>query len=69
MIKQIQEEESFNLLEIGEDLFSYESPAFLVLEQNAQLCAANNENLDSLGSIENLQGPGVDLRKKAEILD
>ncbi|GJU01701.1 retrovirus-related pol polyprotein from transposon TNT 1-94 [Tanacetum coccineum] len=41
----------------------------IVLEQNAQLCVANNENLDSLGSIDNLQGPRVDLRKKAEILD
>ncbi|GJY92646.1 RNA-directed DNA polymerase, eukaryota, reverse transcriptase zinc-binding domain protein [Tanacetum coccineum] len=41
MINQIQEEESFNLIEIGEDLFLMNP----------------------------LHGPGVDLRKKAEILD
>ncbi|GJX95881.1 hypothetical protein Tco_0351679 [Tanacetum coccineum] len=34
----IQDDESFNLLEIGDDLFSYESPACLQFEQCTRSC-------------------------------
>ncbi|GJY63983.1 hypothetical protein Tco_0465443 [Tanacetum coccineum] len=58
MANSIQEEESFNLLEIGDDLFSYESPVCLRFEQYTQLC--NNENVDTLGSFDKLQEPEVE---------
>ncbi|GJR60757.1 hypothetical protein Tco_1502919 [Tanacetum coccineum] len=39
------------------------------LEQNTQLCDTNNENLDSLSSFDNLQGPGDERKEMATILD
>nr|GEX23279.1 hypothetical protein [Tanacetum cinerariifolium] len=53
MTNSIQEEESFNLLEIGDDLFSYELPMCLKFEQNTKLC--DNEKVDTHGSFNNLQ--------------
>ncbi|GJZ64810.1 hypothetical protein Tco_0621506 [Tanacetum coccineum] len=38
MINEVQEDESFNPLEIGNDLFSYESPLCLEFEKHNYLC-------------------------------
>nr|GEV23648.1 hypothetical protein [Tanacetum cinerariifolium] len=66
MAKYISSEESFNLLEIGDYLFSYESPVCLRFEQYAQLC---DNNVDTLGSFDNLQELEVEHREVAKILD
>ncbi|GJV68012.1 hypothetical protein Tco_1483521 [Tanacetum coccineum] len=62
-------ERTQELERLGEDLFSYESPACLELEQNTQLCDTNNKNLDRLGSFDNLQGLGVERKDMAKDLD
>ncbi|GJT58960.1 phospholipase-like protein [Tanacetum coccineum] len=48
----IQEEESFNLLEIGDDLFSYESPTCLLFEQCTRFC--DDERIDTIDSSDNI---------------
>ncbi|GJZ54493.1 copia protein, partial [Tanacetum coccineum] len=53
MANSIQEEESFNLLEIGDDLFSYESHACLQLDPCTQ--SWDNESIDTLDSVDNMQ--------------
>ncbi|GJV08341.1 hypothetical protein Tco_1345997 [Tanacetum coccineum] len=57
MANSIQEEESFNLLEIGDDLFSYESPACLLFKQYTRFC--NDESIDTLDSSDSMQEPKV----------
>ncbi|GJV41381.1 retrovirus-related pol polyprotein from transposon TNT 1-94 [Tanacetum coccineum] len=47
MINKVQEEESFNPLEIGEDLFSYESPLCLEFEKYTQLYDSNEGDKDT----------------------
>ncbi|GJX87642.1 hypothetical protein Tco_0339656 [Tanacetum coccineum] len=49
----IQEEESFNPLEIEDDLFSYESPACLLLEQCTRSC--DNESIETIDLVDNMQ--------------
>ncbi|GKA34842.1 hypothetical protein Tco_0721271 [Tanacetum coccineum] len=53
MANSIQEEESFNPLEIEDDVFSYESPACLLFEQCTRSC--DNESIDTLDSVDNMQ--------------
>ncbi|GJT55916.1 hypothetical protein Tco_0990970 [Tanacetum coccineum] len=53
MANSIQEEESFNPLEIKDNLFSYESPACLLFEQCTRSC--NNESINTLDSVDNMQ--------------
>ncbi|GJZ78788.1 phospholipase-like protein [Tanacetum coccineum] len=47
MINEVQEEESFNPLELGEDLFSYESPLCLEFEKYTQLYDSNEGDKDT----------------------
>nr|GEV64033.1 hypothetical protein [Tanacetum cinerariifolium] len=54
----ILEEESFNLLEIGDDLFSYESHVCLLFEQCTQFC--DDESIDTVDSSDNMQEPEVE---------
>ncbi|GJZ81375.1 phospholipase-like protein [Tanacetum coccineum] len=51
-------EESFNLLEIGDDLFSYESPTCLLFEQYARFY--DDESIDTFDSSDNMQEPIVE---------
>ncbi|GKE62993.1 hypothetical protein Tco_1513360 [Tanacetum coccineum] len=55
MANSIQEEESFNLLEMGDDLFSYESLACLLFDQCTLFC--DDESIDTLDSSDNIQEP------------
>ncbi|GKE47682.1 hypothetical protein Tco_1478940 [Tanacetum coccineum] len=48
MTNSIQNEEPFNPLEIGEDLFSYESPSWLQFEQHTRFC--DDEGIDTVDS-------------------
>ncbi|GJX77203.1 phospholipase-like protein [Tanacetum coccineum] len=58
MANSIQEEESFNLLEIGDVLFSYESPACLIFEQCTRFC--DDESINTIDSSDNIQEPEVE---------
>ncbi|GJX11232.1 7-deoxyloganetin glucosyltransferase-like protein [Tanacetum coccineum] len=50
MISDVQEEESFNPLEIGNDLFSYESFLCLEFEKHNHLCLTKQNNEDTFVS-------------------
>ncbi|GJU92812.1 hypothetical protein Tco_1317568 [Tanacetum coccineum] len=54
MINEVQGEESFNPLEIGNDLFSYESPLCLEFKKHNYLCLINQNNEDTFVS-DNMQ--------------
>ncbi|GJX73928.1 hypothetical protein Tco_0312523 [Tanacetum coccineum] len=54
MINEVQGEESFNPLEIGNDLFSYESPLCLEFKKHNYLCLINQNNKDTFVS-DNMQ--------------
>ncbi|GJZ44235.1 calcium load-activated calcium channel-like protein [Tanacetum coccineum] len=60
---KINEEESFNPLKLGDDLFSYESPACLRFEQNTRIYM--NSNIETIDSPSNMQ----ETRKKGYVLD
>ncbi|GKA30510.1 hypothetical protein Tco_0716815 [Tanacetum coccineum] len=50
MISDVQGEEPFNPLEIGDDLFSYESPLCLEFEKHNHLCLTKKNNEDTFVS-------------------
>ncbi|GKF17490.1 hypothetical protein Tco_0062408 [Tanacetum coccineum] len=53
MANSIHEEEYFNPLDIEDDVFSYESPAYLLFEQHTQ--SYDNESVDTIDSANNMQ--------------
>ncbi|GKC69971.1 hypothetical protein Tco_1115854 [Tanacetum coccineum] len=55
LLTLLREEDSFNLLKIGDDLFSYESPACLLFEQNTRFY--DDESIDTLDSSDNVEEP------------
>ncbi|GKB45414.1 hypothetical protein Tco_0896167 [Tanacetum coccineum] len=57
MAKSIHEEESFNLLEIGEDIFSYDSPLCLEFEKYNHMYDTNGSNEDTFICDDNMQEP------------
>ncbi|GJZ01735.1 hypothetical protein Tco_0519696 [Tanacetum coccineum] len=61
MTNSIQDDEPFNPLRIGDDLFSYESPACLQFEQCTRFC--DDESIDTVNSSDNIQEPGVEHNK------
>nr|GEW97461.1 hypothetical protein [Tanacetum cinerariifolium] len=67
MANSIQEDKSFNLLEIGDDLFSYKSLACLLFEQNTLFC--NDESIDTLDSSDNMEEPEVEHKNVKKILN
>ncbi|GKA06314.1 zinc finger, CCHC-type containing protein [Tanacetum coccineum] len=66
MKNSIQNEEPFNPLEIGEDLFSYESPSCLQFEQRIRFC--NDESIDTVDSSNDMQDHEVE-HKEVENLE
>ncbi|GKC14722.1 hypothetical protein Tco_1011504, partial [Tanacetum coccineum] len=58
MTNSIQNKEPFNPLEIGEDLFSYESPSCLQFEQHTRFC--DDESIDTVDSSNDMQEPEVE---------
>ncbi|GKA03107.1 hypothetical protein Tco_0675888 [Tanacetum coccineum] len=50
MISDVQGEEAFNPLEIGNELFSYESPLCLEFKKHNQLCLTKQNNEDTFVS-------------------
>ncbi|GJZ18716.1 phospholipase-like protein [Tanacetum coccineum] len=61
MTNSIQDEEPFNLLRIGDDLFSYESLACLQFEQCTRFC--DDESIGTVDSSDNIQEPQVEHKK------
>ncbi|GJU77106.1 hypothetical protein Tco_1274176 [Tanacetum coccineum] len=58
MENSIQDKESFNPLEIGDDLFSYKSPACLIFEQCTRF--RDDESIDTVDSSDNMLEPEVE---------
>ncbi|GJY89360.1 phospholipase-like protein [Tanacetum coccineum] len=61
MTNSIQDDEPFNPLRIGDDLFSYESPPCLQFEQYTRFC--DDESIDTVESSDNMQEPKVEHKK------
>ncbi|GJW65211.1 hypothetical protein Tco_1398498 [Tanacetum coccineum] len=61
MTNSVQDEEPFNPLEIGENLFSYESPTCLQFEQCTRFC--DDESIGTIDSSDNMQEPDVEHKR------
>ncbi|GJT24494.1 copia protein [Tanacetum coccineum] len=61
MTNSIQDDEPFNPLKIGDDIFSYEPPPCLQFEQYTRFC--DDESIDTVESSDNMQEPKVEHKK------
>ncbi|GJS46220.1 hypothetical protein Tco_0596341 [Tanacetum coccineum] len=69
MANSIQEEESFNPLEIGEDLFSYDSPLCLEFEKYNHLYDTNECNEDTFVCYDDVQEPLTGRKGKTKMAE